>query len=106
MMSNTTIDIDIDSEEIRRLIGSRMLQIRRQILRKNQTQMGAILGISVDRLSDYEQGRKITDPAIIYRLLLYLMSRGVDIRLLFLKNFDVLKIRHRKPKFNFNTNII
>lgn len=98
--------MDISNEEIRSIIGERFVQIRRNIIRKNQTQMGAVLGISTDRLSDFECGKKITDPAIVYRIMQYLMLRGIDIRLLFLEDFDISKIKYKKPKFYINMNVI
>lgn len=106
MNKKSLLGYDIDSEEIRILLGERFMLIRKVIFRKNQTQVAKLLGISLDRISDFERGKKISDPSIVYKLLLYIMSRGIDIRLLFLEDFDVYNIRYKKPNFKFNMSVI
>lgn len=106
---NNVLPFDMKSEEMRIRIGERFCLIRRNILKKNQKAMGDILGISLDRLCDFESGKRTTDPTIIYKLLIYLMSKKIDIRLLFLDDFSLNYIqlqREKYYKYNFNREII
>ncbi|MCQ2082131.1 MAG: hypothetical protein MJZ11_10765 [Lachnospiraceae bacterium] len=103
------LPFDMESEEMRARIGERFLLIRRNILKKNQTRMGQILGVSLDRICDFESGKRVTDPVIIYRLMLYLMSKKIDIRLLFIDDFSLDYIqsqREKHHKYKFNNEII
>lgn len=103
------LPLAMESEMMRIRVGERFLLIRRNILKRNQQRMGQIIGISVDRLSDFETGKKTTDPSIVYRLLVYLMSKRVDIRLLFLDDFSLEQVKEsieRNNKYHFNFEII
>ncbi len=103
------IPMELTSENMRELMGSRLYMVRRYVLRKSQTKFAEQLGISLDRLCDFEAGKRITDPSIIYRIMVQLMANGVDIRLLFLYDFDVEYIKSKvdkKVKFKFNNEII
>lgn len=106
---NNLLPIDMESEEMRIRIGERFLMIRRNILKKNQSRMAEILGISLDRLCDFENGKNSKDPSIIYKTMIYLMSKKIDIRLLFLDDFSIEYIkskREKKMKYKFNKEII
>lgn len=96
----------MESEAMRKEMARRFVLIRKEIFRKTQAQMGSLIGISSDRLCDFEAGRKITDSAVIYRLFLCLMLKGIDIRLLFLEDFDMNKLARQKRKVKLNMQII
>lgn len=106
---NELLQYDMDSDEMRKLMGERFLQIRRNILKLSQAKMGEKIGVSLDRLYDFESGKRTTDPAIVYKILIYLMNRNVDVNLLFEDEFSVEAVRRSiegRFKYHFNMEII
>lgn len=103
--SRKLIPLDMNPVEMRKLIAKRFALIRKKVFRKSQTKLGGQIGISLDRLTDFETGIKTADPSIVYKLLLFLLERDIDIRLLFTEDFDIEEIppfEDPEEKYDFN----
>lgn len=99
------IPLDMDPVDMRKLIAERFVLIRKKVFKKTQTKMGEQLGISLDRLVDFEAGKKTADPSILYKLLLFLLDREIDIRMLFTEEFDITEMLppdELEDKYDFN----
>jgi len=97
---------DLDMDQIHSLIAERCILIRKKILKKNQKEMAGEMDISLDWLGDFESGKRSRD---IYKLLLYLMQKNIDIRYLFYKDFfidDIISEREKNTKYKFNNDEI
>ena len=93
MIERKLLSLDLEDEEMRKRINERLVFIRKNVLNISQNQLGVILGISTDRVIDFENGKRVTDQLIIYKYILYLMTKEIDIRLLFLDEFPIEEIK-------------
>lgn len=93
MIERKLLSLDLEDEEMRKRINERLVFIRKNVLNISQNQLGVILGISTDRVIDFENGKRVTDQLIIYKYILYLMTKEIDIRLLFLDEIPIEEIK-------------
>lgn len=93
MIERKLLSLDLEDEEMRKRINERLVFIRKNVLNISQNQLGGILGISTDRVIDFENGKRVTDQLIIYKYILYLMTNEIDIRLLFLDEIPIEEIK-------------
>ena len=93
MIERKLLSLDLEDEEMRKRINERLVFIRKNVLNISQNQLGVILGISTDRVIDFENGKRVADQLIIYKYILYLMTNEIDIRLLFLDEFPIEEIK-------------
>lgn len=97
MIERKLLSLDLEDEEMRTRISERLVLIRKNVLKISQTQLGGILGMSLDRVIDFENSKRVTDQLIIYKYLLVLMTMGIDIRCLFLDQFSIDEIQSPSP---------
>lgn len=98
MIERKLLSLDLEDEEMRKRISKRLVLIRKNVLKISQTQLGDILGMSLDRVIDFENSKRVTDQLIIYKYLLVLMTMGIDIRCLFLDQFSIDEILSPSPE--------
>lgn len=98
MIERKLLSLDLEDEEMRKRISKRLVLIRKNVLKISQTQLGGILGMSLDRVIDFENSKRVTDQLIIYKYLLVLMTMGIDIRCLFLDQFSIDEIQSPSPE--------
>ena len=98
MIERKLLSLDLEDEEMRKRISKRLVLIRKNVLKISQSQLGDILGMSLDRVIDFENSKRVTDQLIIYKYLLVLMTMGIDIRCLFLDQFSIDEILSPSPE--------
>ena len=101
MIERKLLSLDLEDEEMRKRINERLVFIRKNVLNISQNQLGVILGISTDRVIDFENGKRVTDQLIIYKYILYLMTNEIDIRLLFLDEIPIEEIADKIGTINY-----